>query len=132
MKHNLQNTTMNIVRSNGEVQEINFEADNPLIISNKYGFCYRAYIDKYKNMYKDITFQKKRVRRVLAFESPKKIYSNKKDNFPSLKIFHENAEKMKINNIREMTPEEKALHFSMEPQPIRPSNNWAPHRFNSY
>ena len=79
-----------------------------------------------------ITLQKKRVRRVLAFESPKKIYSNKKDNFPSLKIFHENAEKMKINNIREMTPEEKALHFSMEPQPIRPSNNWAPHRFNSY
>ena len=57
MKHNLQNITMKVVRSSGEVQEINFEADNPLMINKNYGFCYRAYLDEYKGMYKDMTLQ---------------------------------------------------------------------------
>ena len=76
-----------------------------------------------------ITLHRERVRRVLSFESPKKIYPNKKDNYPSLKLFHKSAEQMKINNIREMTPAERALHFSMEPQPVRRSSKWAPHKF---
>ena len=75
-----------------------------------------------------ITLHRERVRKVLAYESPKKLYPNKKNNYPSLKLFHKSAEEMKINNIREMTPEERYLHFSMEPKPIKPSNKWAPHK----
>ena len=79
-----------------------------------------------------MTLHRKRVRRVLAFESPKREYkiSKNKDNYyPSLKNFHESMENMKNNNRYEMTNEERSNHFSMEPQPIGRSTRWAPHKF---
>jgi len=57
MKHNLQDITMKVIRSSGEIQKIKFESDNPLVINKNYGFCYRAYVDEYKYLHKDMTFQ---------------------------------------------------------------------------
>ena len=77
-----------------------------------------------------ITLSRKRVRKVLTFESPRKIFNkNNNNSYPSLKIFRENADKIKNNHRSKMSNEEKSNLFSMEPQPVGPSKKWAPNNF---